>query len=54
MLKAAGNSELLSFTDSDSASCEETRKSGYGAYISFRNSLVYWKSGKQITFQEVS
>jgi hypothetical protein len=39
MLKAAGNSELLTFTDSDFASCEETRKCS--------NSLIYWKSGKQ-------
>jgi hypothetical protein len=26
MLKTAGNSELLTFTDSDFASCEETKK----------------------------
>jgi hypothetical protein len=47
MLKAAGNSELLTFTDSDFASCKERRKSRSGAYIFFRNSLIYWKSGKQ-------
>jgi hypothetical protein len=33
MLKAAGNSELLTFTDSDFDSCEETRKSRSGACI---------------------
>jgi len=37
MLKAAVNSELLTFTDSDFAFCEKTRKS----------SLIYWKPGKQ-------
>jgi len=31
MLKAAGNSELLTFTESDFASCEKTRKSKSGA-----------------------
>ena len=33
MLKAAGNSEMLTFTDSDFAICEETRKSRSGAWI---------------------
>jgi hypothetical protein len=47
MLKAAGNSELLTCTDSDFDSCEETRKRRSGACIFFRNSLIYWKSGKQ-------
>ena len=47
IFKAAGNSELLSFTDSVFASCEETRKSRSRACIFFCNSVIYWKSGKQ-------
>jgi hypothetical protein len=47
MLKAAGNSELLTLTDIDIASSEETRKSRSGAFIFFCNSLIYWKLGKQ-------
>jgi hypothetical protein len=35
MLKAAGNSELLTFTDSDFASCEETRKAYLESSFSF-------------------
>jgi len=46
-LKAAGNSELLTFTDSYFSSCEETRKSRSGACIFLSNSLIYWKSGIQ-------
>jgi hypothetical protein len=46
MLKAAGNSELLTFTDSDFASCGN-KKSISGASIFFCNSLIYSKSGKQ-------
>jgi hypothetical protein len=47
MLKAAGNSELLTFTDSEFASCEETRKKQIWSLYFFCNSLIYWKSGKQ-------
>jgi hypothetical protein len=35
MLKAAGNSELLTFTDSDFASCEETKKADLEPAFSF-------------------
>jgi hypothetical protein len=47
MLKAAGNSELLTLSDSDFSPCEETRKSRSGDCIFFCYSLIYWKSGKQ-------
>ena len=47
MLKAARKSELLTFTDSDIAFCEEIRKSISGACIAFCNWLIYLKSGKQ-------
>jgi hypothetical protein len=46
MLKTAGNSGVLTFTDSDFASCEETKNNRFGAYIFFCDLLIYWKSGK--------
>jgi hypothetical protein len=53
MLKAAGNSELLTFTDSNCASCEETKKADLEPAFSF---VIRWfieNQGNKITSQEV-
>jgi len=51
MFKTTGNSELLSLSEGDFASCEETRKSRSGACIFFCNSLIHWNSEHKITSQ---